>query len=90
MSNLSTPVQPVNPILDPIAEAERITNELSARIDAMCVSMQKAMDLLAEACGAWHCLNCGEWTTEMVTLESHSDEMGTETTEGCTRCAGGN
>ena len=76
----------VNPVYDPIAEAERITDELSAHIDNMCQRMQKAMDLLAEACGAWHCECCGEWTTETIDVANYSDELGYEMQSHCRRC----
>jgi hypothetical protein len=86
MSTYSTVPAVVNPVYDPIAEAERITAELSTHIDQMVQRMQKAMDLLAEACGAWHCEHCGEWTTETIQVANYSDEMGYEMESHCARC----
>ena len=85
-STVPAVVNPEIPVYDPIAEAERVTAELSAHIDQMCQRMQKAMDLLAEACGAWHCEHCGEWTTETIQVANYSDEMGYEMESHCARC----
>lgn len=71
----------------PIWENDQLT--LTEKINAFRARMDAALDEIAEACGAWHCMNCGEWTREMVIADSHSDELGYETTEGCPRCVGG-
>jgi hypothetical protein len=85
MPTLSVAPATINPI-DPIAEAERITAELSTHIDQMVLRMQRALDTLAEACGAWHCDHCGSWTTEAIEVEDYSEELGRETDTHCPRC----
>jgi hypothetical protein len=71
-----TTIKSVPAVVNPEIEVEFLVRRIYA-----------ALDEIAEACDAWHCMNCGEWTLEMVTIENHSDEMGYETTEGCPRCA---
>ena len=79
MSTIHVTATEVKRAHDPLAEA-------SAKVDDLVTRMKLALDAIAEAAGAWHCESCGEWTTEAITVESHSDEMGVEIDERCARC----
>lgn len=80
------PVEVKTVLTDPLADAERFVSEMSVKVDDLVARMKLALDTIAELAGAWHCDNCGEYTTETVTAHGWSEELGDEETVGCRRC----